>query len=344
MTEQVDLFGSRPGAGTPPRTADHTADRGAGAPALTTAREAVRADAVAMGSANPDSPWVAMRRARSARARDEHAAIGTDHASFFEFTPGSQTIAPRPVLPYEAFDAAWYRRKGRAEESYAGLTDQDVRLFAMSRSVRLTRAAESEDTATHGAEVDLFGDRFSGRGRTLVEAIDALAACVRRGPAGRSGPTPAEGPRAPSALEVRWAAMSPELRAAHHAYCYFDARKRLFTASRARDLAFRLTDDDLVVAAAIGVASVADDARGAATAIVEFFRAVDRATQIAELDHWEGLTSEALPGEAIQRTDARVARIEGIRVDRYIDAGASIATAAHHAVRAEARDADAELR
>jgi hypothetical protein len=142
--DQSDLFGKTPRVKPVPSDSlsRGTADRGVGAPDPRTARDAVSQEANRMGSDDPDSEFVRRRRSLSRRAREEHAAEGSGHSSMFEFTPGSQTVAPKPLDPFKAFDAAWFRARSRAEETFEGVTKRTIQLFAQARSVTITWPSE----------------------------------------------------------------------------------------------------------------------------------------------------------------------------------------------------------
>jgi len=306
-----------------------------------------------MGSSDPDSAWVQRHRAFSARARREHAAEASGHLGMFEYTPGSQTIAPRALDPFLAFDDAWFRARGRAEETFEGVSNRAIQLFAQARSIAFTpplrerpvggrwiqHATETGSDTVEPlveARVDLGGYAFAATGATPLDALDALAARVCHGVEGAVGVAAPDAPRAPSALERAWEAMSPELRAAKEVYSYMIQRRILFTRSRDRGLEFHLTDHDFVVAQKVGL-----EIPGAPADMdpVAFFHAVGERTKEAELDSWEGVSkNSSLPGEGMDAFDRRVGSLERIRTDRYVDDGPSKATAAHAAQKAE-RDA-----
>lgn len=75
----TDLFGRETASDVNRDTsAPNTADRGAGAPAYRTARDAVRQDAVRYGSSDPDSGWNERRMLLTPRSRTEYLVIGSD--------------------------------------------------------------------------------------------------------------------------------------------------------------------------------------------------------------------------------------------------------------------------
>jgi hypothetical protein len=343
-----DLFSTRTPRVKPASTAtpsQGTADRGVGAAAGHVARQAVRADAVKHASADPDDPWVQRQRSHSKRAQNEHLAEGSGHDSLFEYTPGTQLIAPKALDPYLAFWNAWYDARTKAEETYDGVTHRTFQFFAQARGVVFgANPVQTLDPNAHGARlasVVIGGYRFAADGATDLDTFNRLAGRVKKGREAAVGP--ADDPslkRAPSALEVAWSKLSPEMRAQKESYAYFHQRITLFTRSRDRGLAFELTPHDMKMAAQVGVAVPSDEAGIAALDPVAFFQATRDGTRAAEWDAWEGLEkNSSLPGEGTALADQRVGSIEGVRTSRYIDDGASKATAAHAATKQSERDA-----
>ncbi|MBW7932044.1 MAG: hypothetical protein H3C62_00255 [Gemmatimonadaceae bacterium] len=318
MSDQKSFFEKANGetaSGAPRvRPADATADRGHGAPAEHVAREAVRQEAVRHGSADPDSVWLQRRLNRSPRAAEEHRAVGSGHAELFEFTPGSQMVAPKAVDPYKAFALAWDRARDAALSGYGGPSEHRIRFFLQARSVAHTREADGTSVVT----VDLVGMRFRASGATLLDALDTLARRATRGRDGAEGPAPTT-PVALSALEQANARRSPAERFEREMYSYFLSRKLTFTKSRDRLLPFTVHDEDVRRAGLLGVA--APERRGDEACIVGFFQALDRRLEGAASDAWLGVSRDAVGAEATERISAHVQSIEQRRTDRYLDDG-----------------------
>jgi hypothetical protein len=335
--DQSDFFSKTPRVKPAPSNglARGTADRGTDAPDPRTARDAVSQEAMHMGSADPDNEHVRRRRSLSRRAREEHAAEGSGHASMFEYTPGSQTVAPKALDPFRAFDDAWYRMRSKAEESFSGITTGTIQLFAQARSVTVTPKGEPGAESVQVA-VTLAGFRFEADGETTLDAMNRLAATARRGPEAATAEDHAPRKRAPSSLELAWAKLSPEERTENEVWAHMIQRKTLFTKQRDRGQPFALSPMDFELAAKVGVtiASAATEPE-----IVAFFQAVDRMTRQTELEHWEAMGRYAeLPGEAHEKFNARVGSLEGLRNDRYIDDSRNRATAGHQAAMKTAND------
>lgn len=164
---------------TQPAYAPRTADRGAGAPALHTARDAVRQDAVRFGSSDPASPWGERGMALKPRNRTEHLAIGSgEQNEMFTFTPGTRVVDPKSpeAAPFTEFLDTWRKRR----DVDAQERDYFARWFARTHKIATSKADEDGRVGTSATVAGLV---FEAVGSDLYDSLDALAYTVRAGPA-----------------------------------------------------------------------------------------------------------------------------------------------------------------
>ena len=296
-----------------PDRAPATADRGVGAPALYTARDAVRHEAVQYGSSDPDSEWVRRRMRLNPRNRTEHLAIGSgEQNEMFAFTPGTRAVSARAAeaAPYvEYYDHWWKRRDVDASER-----DHFAMIFARAHQVAWTKT----DRNTIATNVAIAGYVFEASGGDLYAALDALAYTVRGGPAKAARPaTPT--PSVTDAITRARAALPEAERARRDAYSHFMTRRIALGRVRDKHMSMTISERDRLHAATLGVTPPEGPLASDITAIAEFFHACAKKTQDLEDAAWFGLTRELLPGEALERTTARVEQVERYQNDRYID-------------------------
>jgi hypothetical protein len=310
----TDLFGRKiENVFSSVQSVPHTADRGFGAPALNTAREAVRQDAVKHGNSDPSSLWSERRMQLSPRSRTEHLAIGSGAQNeMFAFTPGSRAVDPKSAeaLPYsDYFDMWWKRRDVDASER-----DYFAHAFARSHKVIATRSKPG----TTAVSVAVAGLVFESNGTDLYDALDSLAYTVRGGPAMSARPAAPE----PSALDLiaQARARMPEAeRARRDAYSHFMGRRIALSRSRDRGFLLTVSANDKRHAATLGITPPEGDRASEITEIAKFFGECADMTRDLEDAAWFGLTKDLLPGEAMERATAQVQRVERYQNDRYID-------------------------
>lgn len=309
-----------------------TADRGVGAPKASLAREVKRAEAVRMGSDDPNDPHVRHRRATNPSARAEHRAeANSGQERMFEMVAGSRVRGARALDPFAAFDAEWSRHRGRLTSMNA-VVDRDLVLWAKGKQIKIE--GPTAERPTWLAAVDRGGYRFTADAPDCLSVLDVLNGRVKRGPDVGTMLTADTPPL--FAPRVR-PAMSEQESREKGALSYF--LKRLHTVNAGiRDGTAptpQLWAQDLAIGARIGLApppeATAQFGAGFDFSTLPTYTvvpgdaraywkgAMTKLQHIVE-DQWYGLGKGESVGEQLEDTTARLGAMEQRRTDRYREA------------------------